>query len=252
MTDVAQAPDVVAFRTFRPEDQQACCDMLLEGFLSNAPNLFRQKVQNFLSLFLAVAAIPPAAAFSLLHDSNLPAAARLLLVVGSASTVPLLSLMFVYNSVYRKVGAALRGDVRDIMTFYKVADRSKGVDDEGSEGGSHFWVAEATSPSTGRQRIVGCVGLERVDAEVCELRRMCVCLTTRGARVGATLASNLIQHAKAHGFKKVVLSTASANFSALRLYSRLGWTLTKVEDEPVRRMHYMELDLHGVPLSCQT
>lgn len=100
-----------------PDDQQACCDMLLEGFLSNAPNLFKQKVQNFLSLFLAVAAIPPAAAFSLLHDSSLPAAVRLLLVVGSASTVPLLSLMYVYNSVYRWVGEQSAGAGRCSDTF---------------------------------------------------------------------------------------------------------------------------------------
>lgn len=168
-----------------------------------------------------------------------------------SSTSDALSNLCRYLEPHRKVGKALRGDVRDIMTFYKVPDAStSAVDDiKGSNGGSHFWVAEATSLSTDKQRIVGCVGLERIDAEVCELRRMCVCLTTRGARVGSTLASNLIRHAKAHGFKKIILSTASANVSALRLYSRLGWKLTKIEDEPVRRMHYMELDLDDVPLS---
>lgn len=140
-------------------------------------------------------------------------------------------------SRYRKVGKAFKTDLRAINTFYSTA---------GNGTGSHFWVAEASDPLTGTKRIVGTVGLQRIDADVAELRRLAVCLSTRGARVGSTLVRNLIQHAKDSGFKTVILSTASANFSALGLYAKLGWRLIRVVDEPVRRMHYLELDLGTV------
>ena len=42
------------------------------------------------------------------------------------------------------------------------------------------------------------------------------------------LASELIRHAKASGFKSVWLETTSAQQPALRLYGKLGWKTVSV------------------------
>lgn len=82
-----------------------------------------------------------------------------------------------------------------------------------------------------------------MDAHTGQLRRMSVSKSVRGGGVGRLLGSSLIEYAKAVGFRKVVLTTCSAQYSAVRLYSKLGWVQVSSKMDWGLRMVSLELDL---------
>ncbi|MEW5310627.1 MAG: hypothetical protein WDW38_002406 [Sanguina aurantia] len=127
-------------------------------------------------------------------------------------------------------------DLSDIEVWYSAAGCGKG---------SNYFVAEEFDPQTGTSSIVGTVALQRMDAHTGQLRRMSVSKSVRGGGVGRLLGSSLIEYAKAVGFKKVVLTTCSAQYSAVRLYSKLGWVQVSTKMDWGLRMVSLELDLEG-------
>lgn len=127
-------------------------------------------------------------------------------------------------------------DLANIGKFYSSA---------GSGKGSEYFVAEEFDPKSGASTIVGTVALQAKDSQTAELRRMSVSKSTRGGGVGRLLANTLICHAKSAGFQRVILTTTSAQYSALRLYGRLGWVRQSSELMGGMRMIKLELDLEG-------
>jgi len=88
---------------------------------------------------------------------------------------------------------------------------------------SAFWVVES------EREIAGCFGIESHGADDTELRRMYL---DRGYR-GAGIAQRMIDHAQAEaralGFKKMILSTAEIQRSAVVFYRKSGFQQIRTE-----------------------
>jgi putative acetyltransferase len=92
-------------------------------------------------------------------------------------------------------------DLRDITGFYASFDVL--VDDAGE--------------------IVGTVGLRRENETECELRKMYLARETRGQGWGKRLLDRAMEQARARGFKRMTLETASVLREAIALYERNGF-----------------------------
>ena len=96
-----------------------------------------------------------------------------------------------------------------------------------------FWVVideRAESPTKGR--IIGTVGCQALDEAECELRRLSVHRGSRGLGLATRLIGVVEAHAKAHGFRRIVLNTSMVMVPAQRLYSKAGYDVVKREHFP--------------------
>ncbi|MGH9852714.1 MAG: GNAT family N-acetyltransferase [Blastocatellia bacterium] len=84
--------------------------------------------------------------------------------------------------------------------------------------GGMFEVAEEADGA-----LVGTVGFVSLDDETCELRKMYLLPRARGCGLGKLLLARAIEQARAAGFKRMVLETASALTGAKRLYVSNGF-----------------------------
>ena len=90
--------------------------------------------------------------------------------------------------------------------------------------GGMFVVAEA--PDGG---LVGTVGFAPLGDGVCELRKMYLIPKARGCGLGKLLLARAIDQARAAGFKRMVLETASELADAKRLYTSKGFVPVESE-----------------------
>jgi len=91
---------------------------------------------------------------------------------------------------------------------------------------------------------VGCCALRRFADDVCEMKRLYVKPTVRGARLGRQLADRLVARARALGYRRMVLDTLGGMVAAQTLYRSLGFRDTEpYYFNPVAGVSYMELDL---------
>ncbi len=72
-------------------------------------------------------------------------------------------------------------------------------------------------------RIVGTVGLYAKSVQVCEIRKMYLARSVRGQGLGRALLDHALGRAKALGFSRVELETASVLKEAIALYERYGF-----------------------------
>lgn len=70
----------------------------------------------------------------------------------------------------------------------------------------------------------GMAAYRPLSAEICEMKRLYVRPAFRGQGLGALLCRELIQEARACGYKVLRLDTGAAMHSARRLYEALGFT----------------------------
>ncbi len=80
-----------------------------------------------------------------------------------------------------------------------------------------FWVVEDAG------KIVGCFGIESHGTEDTELRRMYLDKAYRGIGIAQRMIAQAQAEARARGFKKMILSTAEIQQSALRFYRKNGF-----------------------------
>jgi len=86
-----------------------------------------------------------------------------------------------------------------------------------------FWVVESAG------EIVGCFGIESHGADDTELRRMYLDKGHRGAGIAQRMIDHALSEARALGFKKMILSTAEIQRSAVAFYRKSGFRQIRTE-----------------------
>jgi putative acetyltransferase len=91
---------------------------------------------------------------------------------------------------------------------------------------------------------VGCCALRRFSDEVCEMKRLYIKSSARGAQLGRLLTERLITQARTLGYGRMVLDTLEDMIAAQTLYRSLGFRrTTPYYFNPLAGVSYMELDL---------
>jgi GNAT superfamily N-acetyltransferase len=89
-------------------------------------------------------------------------------------------------------------------------------------------------------RAVGCGGLQRLDAEIGEVRRIFVDGTERGRGTGRRLLFELEEHARRFGYRRVRLTTGDGQPAALRMFQSAGYEEIPPFTDGVFTRHWME------------
>jgi putative acetyltransferase len=72
-------------------------------------------------------------------------------------------------------------------------------------------------------KIVGTVGLHRLSANTCELRKMYLDRTARGQGYGRRLLEHALRRARESGYSEIVLETALVLKDAIRMYEQYNF-----------------------------
>ncbi len=94
---------------------------------------------------------------------------------------------------------------------------------------------------------VGCVMMQRISGDVCEMKRLFVRPEAQGHKVGRTLCERLMAIAAQRGYKTMRLDTGVNHDGALSLYRSLGFrTRDPYYDPPAEilsHLVFMEAEL---------
>ena len=91
----------------------------------------------------------------------------------------------------------------------------------------------------------GCIALRKLDAGICEMKRLYVRPGDRGRGLGRMLVERLIAEARAIGYERMRLDTVgSAMKDAVELYRRMGFReIAPYSSIPIESAIWMELQL---------
>jgi GNAT superfamily N-acetyltransferase len=89
-------------------------------------------------------------------------------------------------------------------------------------------------------RAIGCGGLQRLDAEIGEVRRIFLDKTERGRGTGRRLLSELEEHARRLGYRRVRLTTGDGQPEALGMFRSAGYQEIPPFTDGVFTRHWME------------
>jgi GNAT superfamily N-acetyltransferase len=89
-------------------------------------------------------------------------------------------------------------------------------------------------------RPVGCGGLQRLDAETAEVRRIFLRDGARGRGIGRALLAGLESHARELGYERVRLTTGDGQPEALGLFTAAGYEETAPFTNGAFTRHWLE------------
>lgn len=135
--------------------------------------------------------------------------------------------------------------IRELITEYA---NSLGVDlsfqDLDHELSTLATFYELTLLARDDDRAAGCVALRRIDAEICEMKRLYVRPAFRGMNLGRELATHIIDAARERGYKRMRLDTLPTMTAAIPLYGALGFVeIEPYRFNPIAGTRFLELDL---------
>jgi ribosomal protein S18 acetylase RimI-like enzyme len=91
---------------------------------------------------------------------------------------------------------------------------------------------------------VGCGAVRSFAPKACEMKRLYIRPSARGASLGRCMAESLVQRARSLGYEKMLLDTLPGMLAAQSLYRSLGFQETApYYDNPLSNAVYMKLDL---------
>lgn len=93
---------------------------------------------------------------------------------------------------------------------------------------------------------VGCGGLQRLDAETAEVRRIFLAEQARGRGIGRALLAQLEDQARGLGYRCIRLTTGEAQPEALGLFKSAGYEEIPPFTDGVFTRHWMEKRLTGI------
>ncbi len=94
------------------------------------------------------------------------------------------------------------------------------------------------------EQLAGGVGFRKLEADICEMKRLFVYEEYRGRGIGLRLCKELIVAAKKRGYSKMRLDTLKRLNAATRLYESLGFKkIAPYRYNPDPTAIFMELDL---------
>jgi len=91
----------------------------------------------------------------------------------------------------------------------------------------------------------GCVALHKIDAEICEMKRLYVRPKFHGMGLGKILADQIIAVARKIGYRRLRLDTVEPLMrTAVAMYRNLGFReIAPYRENPIDGALYMELEL---------
>lgn len=93
---------------------------------------------------------------------------------------------------------------------------------------------------------VACVGVRRISADNCEMKRLFVTERARGFGIGRRLALEAVRAARRLGYARMVLDTLDDMMVARHIYASLGFKETEAYyRNPLPGAHFMALDVHS-------
>jgi GNAT superfamily N-acetyltransferase len=96
----------------------------------------------------------------------------------------------------------------------------------------------------GEDSLAGCVGVRRLDATTCELKRLYLRPAARGGGRGRALLEAAVDRARTLGYRSMRLDTLPVMDAAQALYRAQGFVeIAPYRENPVPGARYFELDL---------
>jgi putative acetyltransferase len=93
-------------------------------------------------------------------------------------------------------------------------------------------------------RIVGCIAMRRIDAQLCEMKRLYVRPESKGEGLGRKLAERLIIEARAAGYSEMRLDVLPEFEAAGHIYASLGFMPAEaVSHNPIQGTAFLGLML---------
>lgn len=132
-----------------------------------------------------------------------------------------------------------------VLREYGLAPDREGTDRDIADIEAHYTnrggVFELIEDARGN--LLGTVGLYPMNAATIELRKMYFSKALRGRGVGKTTLRRMIEKARALGYKRLYLETASVLKEAVGLYEKFGFTQTEEKHTPrCDAAYFLELD----------